>query len=360
MLEPARGKSLMCTKSEDAAFSFLCERLQMREPCCVGGLIDMGKRILYRELIIFAQHNLSDHNIITHEIRDKSTHEAILSQIEGSPEEKPLIVLAYAASDTDISEFITVCQSVRDQRGHLFSAALVSDLAPLYQSFTNRDKIVVRSFLHQAPFNHDDSYSLISSFESRFNHAVDQKVKNKIFHLSGGGAGLIKSLFLLTKSHDLLNMTDEQIVQDTSIQYRLEALKNDIPGPIRARMESGLPLEDEDTRFLTVFGVLKENGRLFSPLLETYMNIKKDPLAFIAQSCTSTEISIVEFFQKNIDKPLSRDQIAQCLWGSDWEEKYSDWAIDQAIHRLRTKLRDANSPYSIQTKKGVGFVLKKN
>ncbi len=359
MIEPVTEQSLVCTTAERDVFCKVCEHIEMREPCAVVGIVDMGKKILYREVLQQTQKKYGD-TCIGHTITKDTDLTHILTQIENIIGKSSLVLIVHVASGADIQEFVQSCQHIRDIQGTRFTIVLFSDLAPIYPAYSTESKLVLRSLIAYPPFTKDDSYSLVRSFESRFSHIIQDAVKVKLFELSGGGAGLLKSLFLLTKDHNILEMSAEDVMQDTSIQYRLEVLKNDIPGLIRARMESGLPLEDENTRFLTVFGVLKENGTLFSPLLETYMNMKKDPLAFIAQSCTSTEISIVEFFHKNIDKPLSRDQIAQCLWGSDWEEKYSDWAIDQAIHRLRTKLRDANSPYSIQTKKGVGFVLKKN
>lgn len=42
-----------------------------------------------------------------------------------------------------------------------------------------------------------------------------------------------------------------------------------------------------------------------------------------------------------IGKPgevISREQVAEAVWGDRWEEKYSDWAIDQIVSRLRKKL----------------------
>lgn len=54
---------------------------------------------------------------------------------------------------------------------------------------------------------------------------------------------------------------------------------------------------------------------------------------------------------------VSRDTIAQALWKDTTEEKYSDWAIDQLVHRIREKLALTGSSYRIETKKKLGFVL---
>lgn len=54
---------------------------------------------------------------------------------------------------------------------------------------------------------------------------------------------------------------------------------------------------------------------------------------------------------------VTRDEIAQAIWHDAWEDRYSDWAIDQMIHRLREKLENVKAPYILETKKGEGFFL---
>lgn len=70
---------------------------------------------------------------------------------------------------------------------------------------------------------------------------------------------------------------------------------------------------------------------------------------------TSQEINLIRFLQKNIGKPVSRDEIAEVLWGKSWNTKYSDWAIDKAISRLRKNIISEN--YKIITVKNLGYEL---
>ncbi len=56
-------------------------------------------------------------------------------------------------------------------------------------------------------------------------------------------------------------------------------------------------------------------------------------------------------------KVVTRDEVAETIWGEDYADKYSDWSIDQLMHRLREKLKLTNTSYHIQTKKGEGFFL---
>jgi hypothetical protein len=54
---------------------------------------------------------------------------------------------------------------------------------------------------------------------------------------------------------------------------------------------------------------------------------------------------------------VTRDDIAEALWGKKSYEKYSDWAIDQLVSMLRKKLSQLNTVDKIQTIRGKGIIL---
>jgi hypothetical protein len=58
----------------------------------------------------------------------------------------------------------------------------------------------------------------------------------------------------------------------------------------------------------------------------------------ITSSLSPSQEKIMRLLLSSRKKPVSRDRIAKTLWGSQWSEKYSDWAIDQIISKLRKKL----------------------
>jgi len=47
------------------------------------------------------------------------------------------------------------------------------------------------------------------------------------------------------------------------------------------------------------------------------------------------------------------------LWPNDTEDKYSDWAIDQVMAKIRKKLGDVGENRLIRTIKGKGMMLEK-
>jgi len=74
-------------------------------------------------------------------------------------------------------------------------------------------------------------------------------------------------------------------------------------------------------------------------------------------SLTKLERKVLEYFKNKTNSIISREEIAKIIWQDDWEEKYSDWSIDQIIHRIRDKIISSNAPYEIITKKGEGFIF---
>jgi hypothetical protein len=72
---------------------------------------------------------------------------------------------------------------------------------------------------------------------------------------------------------------------------------------------------------------------------------------------TAQEILLMDLFINNLNRPVARDEIAQTIWGKSWENKYSDWAIDKAISRLRRNMNTKDC--KIVTVKNLGYQLYK-
>ncbi|MBU1110238.1 winged helix-turn-helix domain-containing protein [Patescibacteria group bacterium] len=53
---------------------------------------------------------------------------------------------------------------------------------------------------------------------------------------------------------------------------------------------------------------------------------------------SSNEQEILKKLISKRGKVLTRDEISHILWGKEWEDKHSDWAIDKTISRIRGKL----------------------
>jgi hypothetical protein len=54
---------------------------------------------------------------------------------------------------------------------------------------------------------------------------------------------------------------------------------------------------------------------------------------------------------------VSKEKIAETIWGETWEQKYSDWALDKLISTLKKHIINLELPYTMQTFKKLGVML---
>lgn len=98
-----------------------------------------------------------------------------------------------------------------------------------------------------------------------------------------------------------------------------------------------------------------------SEINELFIDKKTKSLFFgpidLQKKLSGSEYKILIKLYKKFGKTVSRDEIAEILWGDKLLEQYSDWAIDKAVSRLREKLSRLSFHYQITTKKKSGFLL---
>lgn len=71
---------------------------------------------------------------------------------------------------------------------------------------------------------------------------------------------------------------------------------------------------------------------------------------------TPQEMRVLAYLLTHDGVVLSRDQMAEAMWGRNANEKYSDWAIDKLISTIRGKLDALGFPSErLVTLKGRGF-----
>ena len=72
---------------------------------------------------------------------------------------------------------------------------------------------------------------------------------------------------------------------------------------------------------------------------------------------TLVQIELLALLRGKRAALVTREEVAKVLWGKKWSDKYSDWAIDKAVSRLRKVLRELGvSPKVVKTLKGRGFL----
>jgi two-component system response regulator RegX3 len=78
-----------------------------------------------------------------------------------------------------------------------------------------------------------------------------------------------------------------------------------------------------------------------------------EPLAF-----TRREIEILEYLQRNTERPVSRDELLTRVWGYDRSADIETRTVDIHVAKLRRKIEvDAKEPRSLITVRGAGYRL---
>ena len=93
-----------------------------------------------------------------------------------------------------------------------------------------------------------------------------------------------------------------------------------------------------------------------------YYDDTKNQIYFGTKSCshifTLQEFKIISHLLKQKGAVVSRDEVANVLWGEDALDKYSDWTIDKTISTIRKKLNNigfASSKLITLKKRGFSF-----
>lgn len=152
--------------------------------------------------------------------------------------------------------------------------------------------------------------------------SINKNVDKLAFEKTGGIAGLF---------HFFANdLWDEDLTQEifNKLKVEIENNKNIIS---KLTSKDALTLIEKNVKNITKFKSIK-----------------------LLSNPTAQEINILNFLlDKN--EPVSRDDVAKILWGKSWNTKYSDWAIDKTISRLRKKI--IGNEVRILTVKNFGYQL---
>ena len=269
----------------------------------------------------------------------------------------------------------------------LLSTLNLKILDELYDIFLNKQ-------FWLKPINKKDAYLGMDEWERERGIKLPKEVKKKIFEISGGHPGYMRALSRVYFDND----KDMSVFDEDKIEKLADY------NPVRARSEKlWTRLLDEYKEFLIKFinnphvktnhkskylentgVILTKNGepRLFSPLLQHFIQSRlkfkptkevpvkkgiyiepKTKTVYVdgkplSKEPTNNEYKILKLLYKNKGNIVSREGLSEVLWGRNAIEKYSDWAIDRTISRIRKKIGDsASNPRFIQTIKGRGLRL---
>ncbi len=227
---------------------------------------------------------------------------------------------------------------------------------------------------------------LLSQYEVKL---TSRQVK-ELLKLSGGIIGLFRSILRVLENQDEVDLSTETLLKDSHINTRLERIFNsfsDEEKDILSKISANQKIGNIESEYLANSGII-EHSKIKSKLFEAF--VKKQGFRYrqasneenkLAPKSTQMRIDfqtgeifkmgrrLSGFLSKEESKVLrlliekgtaitTREEVAKALWDRDVIEKYSDWAIDKCISRIRVKIEDTARPYKyLATIKGRGFKL---
>ncbi|OGM15012.1 hypothetical protein A3D84_01950 [Candidatus Woesebacteria bacterium RIFCSPHIGHO2_02_FULL_42_20] len=233
--------------------------------------------------------------------------------------------------------------------------------------------VLIQSMITVALPDKKECDHYVNYYEKLWAMKLSTRQINKIFEVCGHDSWLIKEALRGIKDAKSVNdlVVDPNLLLKAKIQYELygdgekEVMETMfIKGKIPKSMEK-IALELENVNF---WGKDRKIMRIIEQVIvqrgaagELNINPKDEKLYLgsidISQKLSPIENKILAHLFEGEGKIVGRDAVAKLIWESRMEDKYSDWAIDKTISRLRKKLSLYTNLYTITTKKKKGFVL---
>lgn len=268
--------------------------------------------------------------------------------------------------NTDILKHIG---SLLEKYSHLSLILLTEQNIVDSDAYTDLIKkhMIVENIHYQPLLSYDDSLFFLQSIADAWQFIYQNGIEKIIAENVGGHTLLLEEAARIVR--DAPNIPYQELLQSPTLIRKaktiFKALNKNDQEKIKMVLEN--PLNHEHvSEYLSQTGLVVKGKVGFPYWQYMYTSIPEEKDFF-----GSAHAHIVDFPQmltylerkafdilKEKAGVVSREIIAEAIWGEQYLDKYSDWAIDQLIHRLREKLQLTEAPYRIHTKKGEGFYLK--
>lgn len=240
------------------------------------------------------------------------------------------------------------------------------------------------------PQGKDREY-IINFIGQRFNYQLINKEKELVTRICGGHPYMMKAAIRIianfkeekTKAEDLEAILKTHY-EMLSVARRIFNLRAEGEKEVLSQISWGrTPENSQDLDRLLKLGLVVKNGsyKLFGELFTLvakdfgkvrktepsreanglYIDEKGGTVSYggvpVEEKFTTQEYNIVKSFLEQPGKLISRDEISQVLWGKESYDKYSDWAIDQLMSKLRKKFVELGTRTRLVTLRGRGYKL---
>ena len=227
----------------------------------------------------------------------------------------------------------------------------------------------------------DTKQFITHMMQSIWHFTIAPGMTNRIISQCGGMFLLVKEALWYLRDHP--KATADAVFSHTEMQFNLAALWNGFDKKEQEVLEGVVKREElNDQSLLSSILYLEHLGfltrertgwKITIPLLTHYvqkllthdhqltLNGQKQILLDsvpVDAHFSRAQHRILVHLLLHTGQIIPRDAIAELLWPHDTQTHYSDWAIDSALSRLRTRLIQLGlSAHMLETKKGKGFIF---
>ncbi|MBU1327185.1 helix-turn-helix domain-containing protein [Patescibacteria group bacterium] len=267
------------------------------------------------------------------------------------------------------SSLFVFINHLRNLLGWRFSYCIFTYARVLFQdNVAVVDKVLKRNIVPVLPLLPPDAQVVLGNYEERYGEKTSKNAKNTIISNSGGNPGLLKALYLQA-IHDP-NWKEPNILEE-QLYFRLNNIALDLSKEAKAYIQKqNIKVNPLLEYLLFRYGYIQKiskHNSAFTPLLVDFLQKyqKKAPQLPIMKHnaineellyFTKTQRKVMDYLREHTGELISKDTLAQVLWGENWADRYSDWAIDQLISTLRDKLHVVKHEGQIITKRGEGII----
>lgn len=243
-------------------------------------------------------------------------------------------------------------------------------LDSLSEFYKPLDPVLNENLMYFRTLDKSETAYTIDRLASFYNLKITQSIKKRIFELTGGYYRLIQntinilnaiktekfSLKLIQElGKDKVNLNDIGIFWESLTEGQKTELIKSVKG-------ASNNVKSNST--LIKIGILTKENKICSEWINRYILEKRyaktfEDIEVIKNLFKGKEYFVLTYFLKKESEVVTRDEIARILWGNKENEKYSNWAIDKTVSRIRHKLAANNTACSIITIKKQGYVLLK-
>ncbi|MCL4364279.1 winged helix-turn-helix domain-containing protein [Patescibacteria group bacterium] len=234
-------------------------------------------------------------------------------------------------------------------------------------------------------FDQEQSYYLLDRIGEKLGKKISGPLKSALYEVCGGHPRLLKySLNLIFKSGMIDETGKNKIIDFLCDKYQLKIICADVWNFLSEQERATIvsivnngsitDSQNENAQYLSKLSIVRKTGDKYQVFGEIFRQFVKNKLPkqrllldtnakklfYGGKSCEDKfsfqEYSILVFLINHENQLVTRDQIAEAIWGKNYLDKYSDWSIDKSISLLRKKLDALGFPSeNLKTLKKRGF-----